>query len=120
MCALPVVVAPGTPLIFRGWPPGLEMEKGVLGIWQPPETEGEVSPTTLLVPLLAFDRKGWRLGQGGGYYDRTLTALRRRGAIQAVGIGYSCQEVESVPHERTDARLDWVVTEEGVFKTETV
>ncbi len=71
----------------------------------------------LLVPLLAFDRQGYRLGQGGGYYDRTLPRLRARGRIEAVGIGYSCQEVETVPNGPTDARLDWVVTEENAFRT---
>lgn len=117
-CFLPVVIAAGQPLAFRRWRPGQVLEKGPLNTLQPAATAEAGFPSILLVPLLAFDRRGYRLGQGGGYYDRTLPLLRGRGALQAVGVGLSCQEVASVPHEGTDARLDWIVTEETAFRIE--
>lgn len=120
VCLLPVVVAAGQPLVFRRWRPGLTLDAGPHGTRQPPDTAGAMTPSLLLVPLLAFDHWGWRLGQGGGYYDRTLTALRGRGEVCAVGIGLSCQEMGEVPREATDARLDWLVTEEKAFKAEQV
>lgn len=117
-CLLPVVVAAGEPLVFRRWQPGLELEDGPLGTRQPGPGAEAGFPEIVLVPLLAFDRQGHRLGQGGGYYDRTLPLLRRRGRLRAVGIGLSCQEVPAVPHGPTDARLDWIVTEETTFRIE--
>jgi 5-formyltetrahydrofolate cyclo-ligase len=68
----------------------------------------------VLVPLLAFDRRGWRLGYGGGYYDRTLRALRAEGPLLAIGLGYAAQEVAAVPHDEKDERVDLIVTERGV------
>jgi len=68
------------------------------------------------VPLLAFDRAGYRLGYGGGFYDRTLAGLRAAGPVVAVGFAYAAQEVAAVPREATDARLDAVVTERGVVE----
>ena len=117
LCLLPVVVAAGEPLIFRHWRPGQELVGGPLGTRQPAATAEEGVPSVLLVPLLAFDRQGYRLGQGGGFYDRTLSRLRERGRVAAIGVGYSCQEVETVPHGPTDARLDWMVTEKTAFRT---
>jgi len=76
----------------------------------------EVVPRVVLVPLLAFDRAGYRLGYGGGFYDRTLEALRAKGEVLAVGLGYACQEVAAVPREPTDQRLDWLVTERAVIR----
>jgi 5-formyltetrahydrofolate cyclo-ligase len=116
-CLLPVVDAAGEPLKFRRWSPGQPLEGGPLGTRQPAASAEQGVPAILLVPLLAFDRQGYRLGQGGGYYDRTLPLLRDRGRVEAVGVGYSCQEVETVPFGPTDARLDWVVTEETAFRT---
>jgi 5-formyltetrahydrofolate cyclo-ligase len=69
----------------------------------------------VLVPLLAFDRRGWRLGYGGGYYDRTLRALRAEGPLLAIGLAYAAQEVAAMPHDETDERVDLVVTEQGVL-----
>lgn len=117
LCLLPVVDAAGKPLSFRRWSPGQPLDGGPLGTWQPAATAEQGIPAVLLVPLLAFDRRGYRLGQGGGYYDRTLPLLRDRAKVEAVGVGYSCQEVETVPFGPTDARLDWVVTEETAFRT---
>jgi 5-formyltetrahydrofolate cyclo-ligase len=114
--ALPVVIAKNMPLAFRQWAPG---EALVLGRWNikvPPEDAPEVVPDVLLVPLLAFDRKGFRLGYGGGFYDRTLEKLRALKKITAIGVAYAGQEVDAVPHEEFDQRLDWIMTEKETIK----
>ena len=111
VCCLPVVEGKAVPLLFRRWAPGEALEPGPFGTREPPEDAPPAVPTHLLVPLLAFDRRGYRLGYGGGYYDRTLAGLRTRGKVLAVGLAYAAQEVPSVPHDGLDARLDWVVTE---------
>jgi 5-formyltetrahydrofolate cyclo-ligase len=112
---LPAVVGRGRPLVFRPWRPGMRLAKGRLGEPTPPPDAdygaGEITPRLLLVPLLAFDAQGYRIGYGGGYYDMTLAALRKAGPVVAVGVGYSAQEVDAVPHDENDQRLDWIVTE---------
>jgi 5-formyltetrahydrofolate cyclo-ligase len=108
--ALPQTPPRGNPLIFRLWHPGMAMLPEPFGTARP---GGEaVRPDWLLVPLLAFDRAGRRLGYGGGYYDRTLAALP--GCV-AVGCAYSCQEVDEVPAGEYDFRLHAVATERGVI-----
>ncbi len=79
-----------------------------------PEEGAWVEPQVLIVPLLAFDARGYRLGYGGGFYDRTLEGLRARRPVLAVGLAFAAQEVAAVPVEPTDQRLDAVVTETGV------
>lgn len=111
VCALPVVTPMGEPLVFRRWRPGDPLTPGPFGTRAPPETAPDVVPAVLLVPLLAFDRAGRRLGYGGGYYDRTLRGLRRAGEVLAIGIAFAAQEVIEVPAGPGDERLDWVVTE---------
>ena len=115
-CALPVVVAKGEPLTFRIWTPQVPMERSGLGILAPAATVPEVDPDVLLVPLLAFDRAGFRLGYGAGFYDRTLERLRRSKRVTAVGIGFAGQEMDSVPRDQYDQPLDWLVTERFVLK----
>ena len=115
-CALPVVVAKGEPLTFRTWTPQTPMERSGLGILAPAATVPEVDPDVLLVPLLAFDRAGYRLGYGAGFYDRTLERLRRSKHVTAIGIGFAGQEVDSVPRDQYDQPLDWLVTEQFVLK----
>ena len=115
-CALPVVVAKGEPLTFRTWTPQTPMERSGLGILAPAATVPEVDPDVLLVPLLAFDRAGYRLGYGAGFYDRTLERLRRSKHVTAIGIGFADQEVDSVPRDQYDQPLDWLVTERFVLK----
>ena len=113
---LPVVTARATPLTFRMWTPQTIMEAGAMGIDVPPAGAEEVVPRTVVAPLLAFDRRGYRLGYCGGYYDRTLAGLRDGDGVLAVGVGYAAQEVAAVPVEDHDARLDAIVTEAGVLE----
>lgn len=110
---LPVVVAKASPLEFRRWLPGDDLVPGPHGTAHPGKAAPLVTPTLLLVPLLAFDRRGGRLGYGGGYYDRTLAALRQQGSVLAVGIAYRAQEFPELPLDAFDQRLDWIVTEFG-------
>ena len=114
--ALPIVLGKGLPLEFRRWLPGEPLIKGVWGIERPPETSPEVEPDILIIPLLAFDRQGFRLGYGGGFYDRTLEKLRIRKNIVAIGVGYSAQQMGAVPHGPHDQPLDYMMTEKEIFK----
>ena len=109
--ALPVVVGRGEPLLFRAWRPGDPLEAGVFGTLQPSARREVVEPEALLVPLLACDGEGWRLGYGGGFYDRTLALLRARRSVTAVGVGFDAQLVPEVPHGPGDQRLDWLLTD---------
>jgi 5-formyltetrahydrofolate cyclo-ligase len=109
--ALPVVEGRGRPLTMRAWQWGEELGSGVWGIREPKPEAAPVDPDILLVPLLAFDRAGFRLGYGGGYYDLTIVGLRARKTIAAVGIAFAAQEVVRVPTTPRDARLDLVLTE---------
>jgi 5-formyltetrahydrofolate cyclo-ligase len=109
--ALPVVQAKRQPLVFRAWAPGDELEAGVFGTFHPFSRREVLEPDALLVPLLACDGEGWRLGYGGGFYDRTLAGLRTRRQVTAVGVGYDEQVIDAVPHGPDDERLDWLLTD---------
>lgn len=108
---LPETPARGNPLIFRHWHPGMAMLPERFGTLRP--TGAVATPDWLLVPLLAFDRAGRRLGYGGGYYDRTLAELP---GATAIGIAWAAQEVAEVPAGPHDARLDAIATERGVVR----
>jgi len=112
---LPVVKGKGQPLLFRRWSPGAPLVRGSFKVMTPPEGVPEVEPDVLLVPLLAFDQAGYRLGYGGGFYDRTLEKRRREAhsgrPVLAIGIAFAAQETESLPKGPYDQRLDWIVTE---------
>jgi len=101
---------------FRRWRPGDELEDAALGTRQPTADKPWGNPDFVLAPLLAFDGRGYRLGQGGGYYDRTLAQLQASADVVSIGIAYSCQQVDKVPHSAHDRRLDWIVTEKVVIK----
>ncbi len=109
--AMPVVAGPAQPLVFRRWDRATAMAVGAYGIAAPTEASPACTPDVVLVPLLAFDRAGRRIGSGAGYYDRTLAALRAEGPVLAVGVAFAAQEADTLPAGRHDERLDWVVTE---------
>jgi 5-formyltetrahydrofolate cyclo-ligase len=113
--ALPVVAGKGKPLIMRAWAFGEPLDSGVWGIREPKPEAPEVAPDILLVPLLAFDRSGNRVGYGAGYYDMTIAKLRALKSVTAVGIAFAAQEIASVPVTPRDARLDLVLTEREVI-----
>lgn len=111
--ALPVVVGEGQPLAFREWTPTTPLAPDRYGI--PTPTGGAwLTPDLILLPLNGFDAAGYRLGYGGGYFDRTLAALAPRPL--AVGVGFEINRVDSIRPEAHDQRLDWIVTEEGAFR----
>ncbi len=109
---LPVATALDAPLIFRLAAEGA-LFRDAAGMRAPGPEAPELDPDIVLAPLLAFDRRGARLGQGGGFYDRTLEALRARGPLQAIGLAYAGQERARLPVSPLDQYLDGVLTEEG-------
>jgi 5-formyltetrahydrofolate cyclo-ligase len=111
--ALPVVPGRAARLQFRFWQPGDPLQSGAFGTSHPPPSAEPADPDLLLVPMLAWDDNGHRLGYGGGYYDRTLAELRRRHPVLAVGIAFAEQFHPHLPYEEHDQRLDWLVTEQG-------
>ena len=112
---LPIVIAQEEPLVFRAWAPGDPLVPGAWDIPVPVDSAPEVLPDVLLVPMLAFDRKGFRLGYGGGFYDRTLEKLRELKKVVAIGVAYHAQMVDEVPVGIHDAPLDYVMTEQETF-----
>lgn len=115
---LPVVTARGRPLSFRRWDVGDLLEDGPHGTLHPLADAPELVPDILLVPLLAFDAGGYRLGYGGGYYDRTLAGLRAQGRVTAIGLAFAAQRVAAVPRDHHDQPLDLVLTENGPLTPE--
>ena len=115
---LPVVVAAGQPLVFRRWQRGDRLETGAFDVPVPTPDQPTLEPDLLFVPMLTFDRSGYRLGYGAGFYDRTLARLRDRRPVVAVGLAFAEQEVDAVPHDAFDEKLDWVVTPDGPFRIE--
>jgi 5-formyltetrahydrofolate cyclo-ligase len=112
--AFPRVVAKDEPLVFHRWKPGQNLQRGAYGIPEPSKDSPLAYPKILLVPLLAFDAQGHRLGYGGGYYDRTLDFLRANSTVRAIGVAYAGQEVAELPREDHDHPLNAVITENGV------
>jgi 5-formyltetrahydrofolate cyclo-ligase len=108
---LPAIVAGR--MLFRRWAPYEPIVPGGFGTLVPAPDQPEISPTILLVPLAAFDRRGYRIGYGKGYYDVKLAEL---GAVTAIGIAYAAQEIAAVPDEAHDRRLDWVMTERDTIR----
>ena len=111
--ALPVVAAAGQPLLFRRWWPGMRMQRGTWDI-PVPASGAEVHPDVLLVPLLGHDAAGYRLGHGGGYYDRTLAALSPRPL--AVGVGYAAARLSSIVPQPHDVPMDVIVTDRALIR----
>ena len=113
--AVPVIEAPGQALTFARWTPGCELKDGPFGAMIPASAEIMI-PEIVIVPLVAFDRRGGRLGYGGGFYDRTLEMLRAARPTLAIGFAYGAQEDGALPLEATDQPLDMVVTEAEVIE----
>ena len=112
---VPVIIGAGQPLKFSRWTPETVMKAGAFGAMIP-EVDDFFEPEILIVPLLAFNRTGGRLGYGGGFYDRTLEMLRAKRATLAIGFAFAGQETDDVPLEVTDQPLDLIVTEAGVIE----
>ena len=112
---VPVILGAGQPLKFREWTPTTPMVEGEFGALIP-ESGDWLLPEVLVVPLLGFDRRGFRLGYGGGFYDRTLELLRAMGPVKAIGFAFAAQELDRVPPEATDQPLDLIVTERGIVR----
>lgn len=112
---VPVITGAGQPLLFSRWEPGAPMKEGAFGACVP-ETDDFFEPEIVIVPLVAFDRDGGRLGYGGGFYDRTLEMLRARRGTLAIGFAFAAQQADSLPLEPTDQPLDMTVTERGVIR----
>ena len=120
-CSLPCVEEHTNHLTFRSWRPHdrlmlCPLFPKTLRLMQPLPENTILVPDYLLIPILGFDRAGYRLGYGGGYYDRTLFSMRENKKTMAIGLGYACQEIEHLPKEPHDQLLDWVITERGMWR----
>jgi len=117
--SLPMVIEPAVPLGFRQWAPDMALDRGRFGIPVPSASAAELVPDILLVPLVAFDRNGYRLGMGGGFYDRTIAALKALKPIRTIGLAYAAQAVSAVPVDAFDQPLDWIITEQEAMSMPT-
>ena len=122
--ALPVVTARGAPLIFREWHPGIALADGPGGIPYPTSQGRDVTPAVLLLPMVGFDEAGYRLGYGGGYFDRTLAALRLEAEKNGtpyphiIGVAYEIARMHTIRPEPHDIPMDYIVTERGIYRRE--
>jgi 5-formyltetrahydrofolate cyclo-ligase len=111
--ALPVVVAPRQPLVFREWHPGVALATGPLGIPYPVDSD-PVVPSAALVPMLGWDEAGYRLGYGAGFFDRTLASLTKKPVV--IGVSYELARMQTIRPQSWDIPMDWVVTERGTYR----
>ncbi|ESQ86167.1 hypothetical protein AEAC466_02950 [Asticcacaulis sp. AC466] len=116
--ALPCLVPDGDAynMIFRRFRLGDTLVAGPFDIHQPADSADEILPDVVLLPLLAFDAQGWRLGYGGGYYDRALARLREKKDVKGYGIAFSDQQLAEIPFEVHDQPLDGIFTEKGIIQ----
>jgi len=112
--ALPVVVAPRSPLVFREWHPGVELAKGKLDIPYP-KASAQLVPNTVLLPMIGFDTQGYRLGYGGGFFDRTLASLADKKPL-VIGVAFELGAIQTIYPQPWDMPMDYVVTERGVYQ----
>jgi 5,10-methenyltetrahydrofolate synthetase len=113
LTALPVVVAPKTPLKFREWHPGVALAKGALDIPYPAHSP-EVRPEAVLLPMNGWDSKGYRLGYGAGFFDRTLASLEKKPVV--IGVAYEQARLDTIHPQPWDIPVDYLVTERGVYR----
>jgi 5-formyltetrahydrofolate cyclo-ligase len=111
--ALPVVIAPRQPLVFREWHPGVAVASGPLGIPYPTDS-APVEITAALVPMNGWDDAGYRLGYGGGFFDRTLASVAKKPVV--IGVSYELAKITTIHPQSWDIPMDWVVTERGVYR----
>ena len=120
MIALPVVNLDTQTMLFTKWDTKGKLKKGILGNLEPTSTKNIVMPEILIVPMLLFDRKLYRLGYGGGYYDKAICKLKKKFDKEgkkfiSIGLAYSKQEIISIPYENHDERLDFIITEKEII-----
>lgn len=113
LTALPVVVAPKTPLVFREWHPGVKLVNGPLDIPYPADSP-EIVPDVVLLPMNGWDRMGYRLGYGAGFFDRTLAAAEKKPVV--IGVTYELARLESIHPQPWDIAMDYIVTEAGLYR----
>jgi 5-formyltetrahydrofolate cyclo-ligase len=113
LTALPVVVAPREPLVFREWHPGVRLAHGALDIPYPVDSP-EVQPEAVLLPMNGWDAQGYRLGYGAGFFDRTLASLAQRPVT--IGVSYELARLDTIQPQAWDIPMDYVVTERGVYR----
>ena len=113
LTALPVVVAPRTPLVFREWHPGVELAVGPLDIPYPAHSQ-ELTPDAVLLPMNGWDQQGYRLGYGAGFFDRTLASLPKKPLV--IGVSYEMSKLQTIDPQSWDLPMDYVVTERGVYR----
>jgi len=113
LTALPVVVAPKKPLVFREWHPGVKLAVGALNISYPVESP-EVQPSAVILPMNGWDAQGYRLGYGAGFFDRTLASLPKRPVV--IGVSYELAKLDTIYPQAWDIPMDYVVTERGVYR----
>lgn len=113
---LPVMVGKGKPLVFRAWKPGDALNEVTWGIKEPLDSAPVIEPDVVLAALLAFDDRGYRLGYGGGFYDRTIARLKTIKPAVVIGLAYDELRVDAVPHTDYDQPVDWILTPSGPKK----
>jgi 5-formyltetrahydrofolate cyclo-ligase len=116
--AMPTAVGPDAPLIYRAWSEGDLLAPDAAGVPAPTPAAALAAPDLVIAPVLAFDRTGGRLGQGGGHFDRTLAMLRAAGEVFVVGLAFAGQEIEAIPREPHDEALDAILTEKAYIVVE--
>lgn len=114
--ALPVIKDRQSALEFRVYRSEQKLNKGAFGVPEPSPNMPTVIPDFLIIPMLAFNKQGYRLGYGTGFYDRTLTEMRRAKPIKAIGVAYSVQQIDDMPVESHDEKMDWIITEKEALK----
>jgi len=113
LTALPVVVAPKKPLVFREWHPGVKLAVGALNISYPVDSP-EIQPSAVILPMNGWDAQGYRLGYGAGFFDRTLASLAKRPVV--IGVSYELAKLDTIHPQQWDIPMDYVVTERGVYR----
>ena len=113
---LPVMLGAGKPLAFGTWQPGDRLKEAAFKTLEPSDDKARLAPDIMLCPLLAFDRRGYRMGYGGGFYDRSIAQLQQQGELLTIGIAFAAQEVATIPTGEYDMPLDMIVTEKEVIR----